>query len=61
MFSRKFIPKLFFLGAAIVGAVALVDVPRAEAVEEDAKCLDGNRAMCAKVHVNDGTFYYYWV
>jgi hypothetical protein len=61
MFSRRFVPKLFFLGAAIAGAIALVDVPSAEALEEEATCMDGNRAMCAKVPVNDATFYYYWV
>lgn len=61
MSSRKLAPKLFFLGAAIAGAIVLVDVPSAQAVEEDATCMDGNRAMCAKVPVNDATFYYYWV
>lgn len=61
MFSRKFLPKLFFLSAAIVSAIALVDVPKAQAVGEDGTCADGNRRICARVPVNEATLYYYWV
>jgi uncharacterized membrane protein len=65
MSIERMMTRVFFASAMVVTLASGMAVSRADAaepVDEEAKCLDGNRKMCATKPIQDGgTLYFYWV